>query len=580
MIVMAIIGTVAFGGCSQNDRIGEQSDAGSKDVQLYITVSRNVVDPEYDVTSLRMLVFDQDKSLIINTKFDPGTVYDPGSKNYLLNATIKNTSAVRVFVIANERSTWNMQGILTYEGVKKLEADYHDKLNDLSNVTAPFLMLASIDQDIPTPPDTKIERSLSLVRNVVKVSLSLKQKLLEMQEALTFKKAVIERVPKQGFLCTGLTYDAARGFTQTKTYDLEAIGSTIDPTFEYSKLNQELTFYIAEHILTDKTKYTRLLITATRNTDGMSEVTYEIPLGNGVEKLYDPVSPLTMEQLTTQDLSAARNTHFVIDATVGISDIATSFKVKEWIEKEIPGEITAPYLNISSMEEDVKITTVTENGSDRVVFDREQFVFLVWTNLSKEDLMLNTTVQRDFDTPVPLGDVFDFTWTVTEANQGFLPNVPTATGRLELSFKNPTKKWAQYKLKVSAKNLSRSIMINTNYLDVLTKEQNVTIKNVNGTLVCEPEQIEFKFMTNYPKETLNYSNDVYLDDSPRKSLIYEIFSTYQWTVTQADPGSLVEAPVTGTLKLQFKKPNTTTVLYKMGVLAKNTKHNFQIRASF
>lgn len=585
LIVMLAIGIFAFASCADRNKLRGPGDGTSDDSQLDITVSPDASNPEHDITSLRMLVFNaQDKSLLVNTKFEPSAVYDPIANSYLLKATIKNIKAVRVFVIANERATWTMEPSITYAGIKKLEADYYDKLNDQSNVAIPFLMLASIDQDIPTPPAANIERNLSLVRNVVKVSLSLRQKLMlvqgSKQEGLTFKRAFIERVPKKGFLFTGSTYDAAQGFTQTAAYDLEAIGSSPDLAREYSTLNQDLTFYIPEHILTDKSQYSRLIITATKNTtDDMSAVTYEIPLGNGVQKLYDPISPITKDQLTTTDLSAARNTHFVINATVGLFDISTSIKVKDWIEKEIQGEITAPYLNISSIEEDVRATTVLENGNDRVIFDRDRLVFLVWTNLSKEDLMLNTTVQRDFDTPVALSEVFDYTWTVTEAAEGFLPNVPTATGKLELKFKNPNKIWAQYKLKVSAKNLSRSIVINTNYFDISTNEQNVTIKDVNGKLVCEPEVVEFKFTTNYPKDKLIYNSIFYKDSDIRSSQMSDTF-IIEWTKVEADPINIFEARVTGTLKLKLKSPTKTTVLYKMSASADRLRHDFQIRANF
>lgn len=464
-IVTAIIAAFTATGCSSTKEIDEVGSE-QQNVQLLIAVHPDASDPETAITSLRMLVFNAgDNSLVLNASFNPDEVYHSAQDSYLLSGQIKNTNAVRIFIIANERPAWQLESGVSYASIATLTADYYDPAQQLSNVTAPFLMLGFNGEEIQTPPDSKIERNLSLVRNVVKVTLKLRQKLVVTngvaQALLTFKTAAIDRVPKHGFLLTDSTYETAAGYTKSSERDLAAIGSELSN--DYSTLKESVEFYIPEHLLTDKTKYTRLLITATDNSGSRQEVTYEIPLGNGVQKYYNPTAPIAFDDLTTTDLSARRNTHFVIDAIVSLSDINASFKVKEWVEKEIPGDITYPYLNISSLNDSIIITKVVEDGVEKLVCNPETAVFYVWTNLGKESLVLNPTVIKDSEAAVPLGDLFDYTWTVTEAEAGFLPNVLTATGRLEIRLKDPSTAKTTYTMNVSAKNLNRNFRISTRF---------------------------------------------------------------------------------------------------------------------
>lgn len=453
--------------CSRDDQ-ALPADNGNEDINLHLSVRSSTVDPDYNIASLRMMVFNvKDKSLLLNSDFNPVDVYDPASRNYILSGKLRGISAIRVFIIANERPEWRLSKGITYAGLLELKANYYDAAGGNSDVQAPFLMLAGGDEDIPTPPDTKIEKQLYLVRNIVKVTLKLGQEILVPGSGnvpLTFKKVYIDRTPKSGYLCPGQNYAPAGGYTQTAVYDFVADDFVVGENI--STLKEDLVFYIPEHLLTDKSNYTRLLITAMRNSGGSNNVVYEIPLGNGVNKLYDAVSPVPFADLTATDLSALRNTHFIIDTRVGQVELETHVKVKDWIIEDIEGEIYVPYLNISSLKENVTLTytpIVGNAGNYTITTEPSPLVFYMWTNLPKEKLQLDPFVT--VNTKVySLSDLFDYTWVVADQSGGSLPGgAAPSSGKLELRFKHTASFThtvnTDYTFKVSAGNLNRTFQL-------------------------------------------------------------------------------------------------------------------------
>lgn len=416
-------------GCS-DAKTGQGESNGGQNVNFVVKLNNAQADLDNTIESMRLLIFNFDtKELLVNSVVNPADAYQSAERSYLLNTTIRGVRAVSYFVVVNELPAWNLNDGITYEGFKTLEIEYKNGQTGLSDVKPPFVMMAS-QEKVSTASGSKVEQETELIRNASKVTLKLKQPL---NEPLTVKKIYIESVPEKGYLFPVNEYSA--GYIKTAERDLQS--AVFEEDGNFSVMSEDLVFYIPENMLSEKSNYTCIHIDAERNDSG-KRVSYEIVLGAGAGKLYLLSNPVALADLTLADLSIVRNTHFEIEATLGVN-LQTNFQVKEWIVKDIIGSIDTPYLNISSINEWLDFDTPfidSETGQWYQNTIPEKLIFLFWTNVPKDEFKLDEKIIINYDQVVPISELFNYTWTVTEQPDGFIPGVITYSARLELSFKD------------------------------------------------------------------------------------------------------------------------------------------------
>lgn len=350
---------------------------------------------ESAIRTLRLIVFDaKNGGILLNTLYHikdalsqipedyPYFVADAGGDLHLSVLLPKTT--IKLMVIANELNPPPTNAD-TPEKIEKSVIDFYNayqtegKLNigiDASNSTSNIgyiQMFAETDQLIHYEWDASNHKNieLSLKRLLAKVTLKLtKGQITSPQfganDKLTISTASIQHATQYSYMGeTGIQYVGSQVSTVTKTFGTPLIVTTENG----DQSSDVLAFYVPEHVLSGVSftnlQYTYLQINGVYHSADTNEdiaTSYQIPLGNGVGKLYTGEAT-GVTNLLQEDFTISRNTIYRIEAEVATIGKLEIFQVVVGVNPwegtvEIPGDIDAPVLNISSINVKMSSRTV------------------------------------------------------------------------------------------------------------------------------------------------------------------------------------------------------------------------------
>lgn len=457
-----------------------------------ITKAGGGSDAENAVRTLRLFIFSGDgNKLILNKLYLTSEASQvapaPGSYTYF----IKNTDGyiisemiskedIRIIMVANEMSPLDMKDA-TYDYVKGLTLDYYGTYNSAGamNIVIEGTNSASNTGYIPMVAETGIYTpnqwnagngnsiDLNLKRTLAKVDVRVKSlgnvAGLEPGDKLTIQSASIIRVPTYCYLGdTMLSYSDKLVSNVTKPFltPIQIDGSVTPLQTDI------LTFYVPEYNITslylNEGQYMCIQINAEYYSDDTKETiksVYRIPLGNGTDKLYDPINPANIADLTVEDLTVSRNMSYNVEATVGtigkLEVLQVALTIKDWEGTvDVDGDAESPRLNIATLQAKMSDTRV------RVYF---------WTN--KPDVAVMPEGQKN-GVPFTVNDVFtnlSGAAGINTSNFKLFANGETHyypySGYMDLEFNNPADyKGATetYTIALNAGGLKRNIDIIAN----------------------------------------------------------------------------------------------------------------------
>lgn len=425
-ILSLTAGFVVLGGCSKEQLLDDEGGYSREMTALTITTrvpvsTENGTSAEDEIQTLRLIAYAYNGTAYRTQQanvYNTATEAAAGNGTYQIRITIPQGIAVRIFVVANEKAEWNLGNQTISAASLQNKVINHLEAESALNIRPPFVMFAESETIESTDYQAQ---QVSLTRTVAKLSLSLQADFARIAGLnggnITIEKVELQRLPNTQILVPGFPFSGnestdlsntlSQRFFSTPTVDAgnNVIGFT-------TAADRKLVFYLPEYRITNKAYYSFLKIDGQYTPSGSSTslpISYQIPVGNGVQQLYEGVNPPTIGQLTTSDLTITRNNHYAFDATIqtlGATDgILLYVKAQPWIEGEtVEGGIPeAPYLNVSNIT-----ITLTDATPKRIYF---------WTNQPEKAVGIMTTIKDKNNTVMPLSDIFDATVRFTNTTQ-------------------------------------------------------------------------------------------------------------------------------------------------------------------
>lgn len=336
-----------------------------------LDITSEIAAAERIVKKLRLMVFDEYGVQVFNRLYiDPETISQNEGNIYSIRERLPKTLGnIRICLVANEFSSWNLgrtTNKVTYtmlqNKVLNFERDCPDLFSgnnmDINIGDGNCLMFSDAGAYYFGENGVQIATPVELVRTLAKISLTLSYDQNNFAginftggERFELIKASVHHQPVESYL-TPAVYN----------YD-NFISSTAKP-FSYDSNNitpttNTLTFYIPEHLISTENmilgQYTLLQVWGRYvKSNGLPlDVSYHIPIGNGVQKLYDGKG-LFIKDLNTADLTITRNTHYVFTGTINklgeLDGLQLYLQVKDWEDGGyIDVEHPAPWLNVSDI---------------------------------------------------------------------------------------------------------------------------------------------------------------------------------------------------------------------------------------
>lgn len=452
--------TVFLGGCNKEQLLEDEGGGYSREMRA-ITVTTHLpraiesgTSAEDGVQTLRLIAYEYNGTNYLAQKAN--TYYtaaeaSAGNGTYQIRMEIPQGIAVRIFVVANEKAQWNLgdQAMSAYSLQNKIIN--HLEAGITLDIQPPFVMFSESEtiESFNYQP-----QEVTLVRTVAKVSISLQAKFDQIVGlnggSITISSAALKRLPNTqkvapGFPFAGneeldLSNTASKDFTFVPVVNAQnnVTGFTTEAT-------RKLIFYLPEYTISNKNYYSFIQIEGQYTPLGSSSsipITYRIPIGNGVQKLYNGSGILSVDQLLADDLTITRNNHYEFDATLqtlGETDgLLFYVKAQPWMEGETTEGVSpgAPYLNVSNIE-----LTLTDTTFKRIYF---------WTNQPEKTVRVMPTIQDTANATRPLSDFFDITM--------LFANTQQTNGSIEISARMGIPA-GQYVIYLNAGGLVRDIRI-------------------------------------------------------------------------------------------------------------------------
>lgn len=413
-------------GCSK-ELAPAVSDDDPAMVPLRITTRASLdgTSAENAIRTLRLIVFSADGGKQLFNKLyltsSAANSVTPGEATYFVTdgngyaiSELLPKQKIKLVVVANELAPLNMADNDDY--MRGQVINYFEKYatNGLLNIVIDgkaadtnlgyMPMIAKTDYLEPYQWGASDAGAIEmgLVRNPAKVTVRLRggnksDLTINPGDKIEIQSAAIYRMPQLSYLgYIGLNYSGGlvSGITQAFKSPI-----TVDDTGAQPATDQ-LSFYIPEYMIGEQNAknglYTYLQINAVYTSNDTNEQinsVYKIPLGDGVQKLYDG-SNTTVDNLTSADLTISRNTCYDIDATVTtigtLSGLQIVMTIEPWKEADpVDGSDKTPRLNIGSLQ---------------VKMDEQKARLYFWTNQSQ--VTIEPQAEKN-GTPVNVADIFD-----------------------------------------------------------------------------------------------------------------------------------------------------------------------------
>lgn len=404
-------------GCAKESEIAP-SDVAEELATLSVSTrtgetDAHIAEAESTVKTLRLMVFNSSGDQVFNKQYAAGAgnpediLKAPGGVYHILERLPKNIGAIKICLIANERSRWNLgrtTNKVTYALLKAkvidFGADYADLVNSGNNNLdvvpgdGNFVMFAETSETFGEN-GASIVAPVPLIRTVAKVTLNLVFDLSNIVgldyaagDNLTFQHASIQHQPLESYL-NGTTAYVEDVFMPTSPQPLHAV-NTLGTRYEIDPV----VFYIPEHLLSEASyaggthTYIQLAATYTTALGVSMQVSYRVPLGNGMQKLFTDANYLP----TKTDYTISRNTHYMVNGTVnkiGEQDgVQLNLSIQAWDEVEIDAAKFEPYLNVSDLYLNLAYADFTVNQSDRLYF---------WSNMPQAELSVEEVLYTVYD---------------------------------------------------------------------------------------------------------------------------------------------------------------------------------------
>lgn len=461
----------------------EEFDKGTNEQQVMsLTINTNIggvsatrttretqtgTDNENQIKNLRAIVF----------KVENGIPTQQLANEYyfgenLQDITIKfmKSPLIRVFLIANERNSWNLDNKnMSAEDIKNSIITY--RAEDLKD-SEPFVMYAESGN---LAGQNDLQQTLSLTRNLARVDLSLNCTFkniegmgdaeLKLLSARIYRMAAISGLGNK-YSSLDLSKDFIDGtivdFIEGENYQTTKVNN--QPSgFYLGKAGEgkdHITFYVPEYQLTDINAYTYIYITGEYTTKEVNpktiKVAYSIPVG-----AYDGYKNINDETLLTkEELQIDRNNLYRMKGTIKsvkqINDIHVD--VLPWNKENVGGSINIPEpskLNVS----DLAVKLGTNNETISIQF---------WTDILSEDdlrVLPNLTLKKN-GIEAKVNDIFvnladEEGATSRPANLLFenTPEVKGIWGHLKLQFRAGVTADETYIITLAAGSLRRTIEV-------------------------------------------------------------------------------------------------------------------------
>jgi hypothetical protein len=356
---------------------------------LYVPMTRGTPEEESAITASRMIVFKANGDFVLNTNqpehWTPTpTFIDTVPAGYL-----------NVYLIANERSGWNLANITTEAQLKKVQydyiTDYATKLPEADG-THPIPMFG-MQKNVYVDMNGELNSyRIGVKRIFAKVTLRLSCLFSEQNNGntpLELDSIWLMRIPSWSYLYAAETVV----FGDTLMLPERFIGpfnSAIHPFYpnpasppagwpkshyeeDAGKFLDTVTFYIPEYLPNDTSTYTFLSLRVNVKNQPSIAKTYRLILGEGLKYGLrfmrgdsilpaDPPHRPDPHQRDIMDLSIQRNTHYTITAKVknfgltGKEDLDVYLQVEDWMETEVDTTDIGNYmLNISQGEFEIPV---------------------------------------------------------------------------------------------------------------------------------------------------------------------------------------------------------------------------------
>ena len=384
------------GGC-QKESAGPDPNGADGALVISAKASEPGTDAENAIRTLRLFVFSTDDGTMLLNKMyktaDAAADVPQGSYTYFVNqggayriSEMLPKQNINVMLLANETAA--MDGDYTMDQVRDFQLRYY---NQYGSTDVMDVKITGTDNGADNrgyvPMFTEIgELSLfqwnagngrivdmPLKRNLAKVALKLEAGAINDpafqvgRDKITIKSASVVRIPQFSYVGdVSLTYAGPLISSATKTFSqpIETDGTTTGQTTD------QLTFYVPEYVIAqdyaDNGQYTYIQVNAeyySADTGETISSVYKIPLGNGVNKLYDASAPADLKDLTREDFVVSRNTLYNVQATVSSKGTLQVFQVTVGIEPWTAGEDVnvdsdTPLLNVSNLSVDMSASKV------------------------------------------------------------------------------------------------------------------------------------------------------------------------------------------------------------------------------
>ena len=414
-VLMTFLSLILLSGCMQEELPDTEMNEGDKAVLSLMTrvggTGTAESDEERIVNTLRLMVFNQSGVLAYNKLYTDvnNILKEKDGIFYIRERLPKTLENIKICLIANECLSWDLNdgkneygGVLTYTQLKDKYIDFSRDYDhffsesmdnmDIYQGNGNFVMFAEASTPFGQGGET-VDVPLALVRMVAKVTMSLSFDLTaisgvnyEAGDRLVLNYASIINQPLESYL-TPKTYQLEESiFLSTSTKQLNTVkeASTAYTT-------QPVTFYIPEHLLSEvsfgEKDYTYIQIVGTYISAGGVDmlVSYKVPLGNGVQKIFSNASYTPV----AKDYNIERNHHYIVNGKITklgeFDGLELKLSIVDWGKGEdIEVERPAPYLNVSEIDWGVGLAADDAIFVDAVRTDNVFF----WTNQPNESIRI------------------------------------------------------------------------------------------------------------------------------------------------------------------------------------------------
>lgn len=458
---LLLVSLLFLGMNSCSEEVAFEDVADGQEVSLMLTTrasgsetTDNGTSDENSIQTLRAIVFEVSGSTYIRQVANQTYRNNPKT----IEISYKKCDNVRVLLIANEKTEWNLNNTaMSADAIKDIQVSY-GSWKETVDIKTPIIMFGESET---LTGRTNTSTAVQLLRNLARVDLNISCNFQEVDKLengkLTLRTARIERMAPTTGLTKMIDVDIDDNFL-TGTELVFTEGGNFQTTNDgFTTLgngnDNSVTFYVPEYNIKNAKAYSYIYITGAFTPNGSQEeikVAYTIPIGGGIT-----TDKVVAENFDLEDVLIERNNLYKLKATIkSIQQInEINVDVLPWTDKDINGSIETPKpakLNVSNL-----YPTVAISGQEKILV---QF----WSDQSQESIRVlpQGTVKGTSET-FNVNDIFvSLADTDTSRATNLTFESGTQWGRLTLTFiSNNVMAGKTYIITLAAGPLQRTIEV-------------------------------------------------------------------------------------------------------------------------